>query len=498
MIFNRNYICLLILLISSFLVSCNSDSTTENAPYAPPEPSGLSGKILAETHCGSCHAFTEPALLPKDVWEKSVLPEMGYRLGHGGYLKKMSAYDADEILAVINAGVYPEQPLIADEDWQKIVNYYIENAPDALEKTPVRATQKLDNFIILPNTITDDVIMTTQYDYVRNTLFIGSGSNMNKTLSVATGEPIFSNVGASASPVVSKKNHPKYGEVSLEIGIMDPSDLSKGKLKAGKKTLLENLHRPVDFVLADINEDGTDDFVIANFGNLAGNVSWYDGNTLAETTLLNEPGARVIHLLDFDKDGKKDLVILMTQGREGVVFLKNMGKGKYKAERLLDFPPVYGSSYVDVLDFDKDGDYDIIYSNGDNADYSPIAKPYHGVRIFKNNGKNKFSESYFYAINGASKVLVADFDNDGDNDMGVISYFPNRSQNEGFMYFEQTSNLKFIVKTKTGVSNEKWLTLDYGDFNQDGYLDFVLGSYKRNNDLPPKIGSLVLLMNKGN
>ena len=121
----------------------------------------------------------------------------------------------------------------------------------------------------------------------------------------------------------------------------------------------------------------------------------------------------------------------------------NLGGGKFKEERKLQFPPIYGSSYFELTDFIKDGFPDIIYTCGDNADYSTILKPYHGVYIFLNDGKNNFKQKYFYPINGCYKAIVRDFDNDGDLDIATISYFPDfeNQPEEGFIYFENIQSI---------------------------------------------------------
>lgn len=419
---------------------------------------------------------------------------------------ELMSFPKDEIVAIISSGVYPESPVIAEEDWKKIVAYYMENAPEKLQENPDREAKQLTNFTIYDHTIATKGVVATQFDKRDNSIFIGTTDNQTVKLvhsikntathSLTSESPVVGSPVAG-SPVVKRLFHEKYGEVQLEIGKLDPSDIPLGKLKSSNKTLITKLHRPVDMVLADVNEDGTKDFIIANFGNLRGNLSWYDGRTFKENTLSNEPGTRVIYHLDFDKDGKKDILALQTQGRESVIFFKNIGRGKYQIHTLLTFPPVYGSSYFDVVDFDNDGDYDIVYTNGDNADYSIVKKPYHGVRIFLNNGRNKFDEKYFYPINGASKVVVTDFDRDGDYDMAVISYFPDKAKNEGFLYFEQNKPFEFEVKSRKNVSNQKWLTLDYGDFDNNGFQDIVLGTMNRESGTTQTDESnVVLLLNK--
>ena len=56
----------------------------------------------------------------------------------------------------------------------------------------------------------------------------------------------------------------------------------------------------------------------------------------------------------------------------------------------MDVVNIYNGGGVGIGDFNKDGLKDIIYTCGDNADYSMVLKPYHGVYIFLNEGESRF------------------------------------------------------------------------------------------------------------
>ncbi len=217
--------------------------------------------------------------------------------------------------------------------------------------------------------------------------------------------------------------------------------------------------------------------------------------TLKENVLINEPGSRVVYHVDFDKDGKKDILALMTQGKEAIVLFKNKGNGEFEMKTLLSFPSYFGSSYLDAKDLDFYGELDFVYTNGDNADLSIVKKPFHGVRIYLNDAKVGFKEKYFYPINGASKVIAEDFDNDKDYDLAVISFFPDAKRNEAFLYFEGQPNFNFEVSSKKKVSSHKWLTLDAGDFDQDGDKDIILGAFNRELRKKAGVSSVVILEN---
>src|SRR5690606_20503160 len=120
----------------------------------------------------------------------------------------------------------------------------------------------------------------------------------------------------------------------------------------------------------------------------------------------------------------KDLVVLHAQGDEGVTVLYQEDRLKFRAERVIRLSPVYGSSWFEMFDYDGDGDKDIALANGDNADLSFVNKPYHGLRVFINEGEHGFQQRYFYPLPGATRVAANDFDGDGDVDFAVSCFFP--------------------------------------------------------------------------
>jgi hypothetical protein len=178
-------------------------------------------------------------------------------------------------------------------------------------------------------------------------------------------------------------------------------------------------------------------------------------------------------------DGAPDIVALFAQGNERIELLVNDGKGHFGSDvrTLLRFPPVYGSMYFSMYDFNGDGKLDIVYVNGDNFDYSRILKPYHGVRIFENDGSNNFRERYFFPVYGAARAEVVDFDRDGDLDLMVVSNFADSQKHpeRGIMYLENLGGYKFRPYAFSAAASNQWNLSATADLNKDGFPDVIVG-----------------------
>jgi hypothetical protein len=442
------------------------------------------GEKLARVYCQSCHLFPEPGLLDKASWTNGALPDMAKWMG----LTPADIERSPDGQVVEDSNVFPPSPLISREDWGQIVRFYAENAPEKLLQ-PARAkiTPETPRFRVKPFPYQRRVPMTlmVQIDPSQRRLYVGDAMTHSLEALDAAGNRIFG-VQFDSGPV-SLRTAGDHLDVTL-IGRAFPSDLQKGKLlrlrpgsgqmEMGK--LIGDLRRPAHTSTADLNGDGQTDYVISQFGNRKGRLSWFEGRPageFVEHVLIDRAGIIRTEVHDLNKDKRPDIIALTGQAWEGIYLFTNEGAG-FRQTALVEQHPAFGYSYFEMVDFDQDGDLDLLTTNGDNGESSAPPKPYHGVRIYLNDGANHFVERWFYPIHGAYGARVKDFDGDGDFDIAVISYFPDypNSPEESFVYLENRGNWQFAASSIPEHAAGRWMTMDAGDLDGDGDEDIVLGS----------------------
>ena len=451
------------------------------------------GEALAKIYCQSCHVLPDPSMLDTKTWEKGVLPEMGPRLGIFNFGFEIYPIVKDKN---IGPGFYPSLPEISLNDWQNILDYFIATSPDSLPtqkrkhkiKTglplfkvevpafnyanPATCYVKINSSDSLHPVIISDALLQNLYfinkEFQITDSIMGSGVVVN--IDFTKNNLIACNIG------VLNPNNGKFGKGSL-LNFNTKAQLQKEPI-----TLLDSLQRPVQITSTDLNNDGKEDYVICEFGYLTGALTWEEnlGNHNFKRHILREsPGAIKVYIQDVNHDGLPDIWALFSQGEEGIFLFTNKGNGNFDQEEVLRFPPSYGSSYFELADFNKDGYPDIIYTCGDNADYSPVLKPYHGVYIFMNDKTNHFNQKYFFPINGCYKAIARDYDGDGDLDIATISFFADyaRQPEEGFVYLKNNGSFDFQPYSIAEANNGRWLTMDAGDIDGDGKTDIILGNF---------------------
>ncbi len=475
---------LLFYIIFICLLACKNDT---NHKYISPTDTNADTLTIVKKFCGSsCHLLPEPSLLDKKTWAISVLPNMGCRLGiqTAGY-NPYSMFDMEEIAEMVNRNVYPDSPMVSKNDWSKILAYFDAYSPDSIN-VPLSDFKNLTQFQVIPygDKIQTPRVTLLKYDSIAGKIHVGLEKGVIYSFNPDLSHPDTITIGKTPLDFLNL-NDTKY---ILALTNMYPSEKNRGSIikiekeKSGS-IMVKNLHRPVHMTF--YSDELTDQFIISEFGFESGSLSAYQfGNDtlIKQQDLIPMAGSVKTILTDIDGDTNKDLIALMAQGQERVVIFKRTEKGWADPATVITFPPVHGVCDIDIADMNKDGRPDIIISNGDNADYSITTKPFHGIRIYHNQGNMQFSADDFIPYPNILHSVIADFDLDGDLDITSTAFFSHAVQQRypAFIYFEHQGD-KFVPYTFPNSNRGKWMTIEILDMDRDGDQDIFMGSFLLNN-----------------
>ncbi len=455
------------------------------------------GEKLAKVYCASCHQFPEPSLLPKNVWQFGTLPNMAIYMGVKREIVKLKKPISDNIV------LQPANQMIDDRDWEKIKKYYLKNAPEKLDLPKPAELEELTGLFEVnatygrnPKGGTLPNFTAIGIDTQNQRILVGDQANKILWIFDKNGTPLqaiqkqnaISNIGFSEAKLqqylltyIGSTTQPNP-EIN---GYAEKSSVTNSSYKVVQK-LLPNLNRPTQVLEENLDQDADNELISCEYGFIKGKLSIWnkDKKGFFQEQILSETvGAIKTIIIDFDGDKKLDIVAQFAQGDERIVLYLNKGKAsdspiKFEEKTLLKFPPSYGSSSFELADMNKDGRLDIVFTAGDNADFSTVLKPYHGVYIFTNKDNLQFEQTNFFYQNGSYRALPRDFDNDGDLDLAVISMFPDVEKRplEGFIYLENQGK-SFAQKTLKINHLGRWNVIDAADLDNDGDIDIVLGSH---------------------
>ena len=266
--------------------------------------------------------------------------------------------------------------------------------------------------------------------------------------------------------------------------------------------IADKIARVSDVRAGDLDGDGDMDLAVAQFGYDDGETRWIEnlgGWKFKSHILQNLSGPINVEIVDADSDGDLDIISLVSQEWEEIYCFENDGKGNFKPKLIWGSNNEdFGSSGISVADINKDGKPDILYTNGDAFDYiPPMGRPWHGVQWLENKGNLSFDFHRICNFVGAYSVRPADIDGDGDIDLFAVSGFNlwDNPESQSFIWLENDGKMQF---KKHNISNTPThiITLDSGDFNNDGLIDFVTGSM---HTYPPfdRLGRITLWTNTG-
>jgi hypothetical protein len=264
-----------------------------------------------------------------------------------------------------------------------------------------------------------------------------------------------------------------------------------------RHTLLADVGRVADVQAADFRGVGKLDLVVAAFGwNNVGEIIYLENKTTDwdhpkfEPHVLDERQGTihvpVTRLQGQGKDRPPDFIAVISQQHETVVAFLNEGNGKFRKETIYTAPhPAWGSSGIQVVDLNGDGEPDVLYTNGDTLDAPYLLKPYHGIQWLENPGRGRFPWKYhkITPLYGVHRAVAADFRGLGKRDIMAVSFLPGDS----FAMRNELGLDALIFLGETGPG--RWArhslekrTCDHatcvaGDLYGTGRIDLVTGSF---------------------
>jgi hypothetical protein len=311
---------------------------------------------------------------------------------------------------------------------------------------------------------------------------------VNEQYNVAANSSILINENNAIknSKIASKKKEPLFTESNKILSFLHKenkfNDFEKEILLPYKQSTLGPF-----ITKGDVNNDGKDDLYFGGAKNQPSEIHIQTENGFLKTknpvfNLDAQYEDMEALFIDIDNDNDNDLYVVsggseFTERSEDLkdrIYI-NDGKGNFtkkKTEEIKDY--TISGKTVSKIDFDNDGDLDIIVGNRIKPQKYPFHEPsliYENENgVFKNVTRKIAPE--FENLGIINKVITTDFNNDGWQDFIAVGEWTHVA------LFLNNKGIFEDVSKKSKLNDEKgwWHSITETDINNDGLKDYIIGN----------------------
>lgn len=237
----------------------------------------------------------------------------------------------------------------------------------------------------------------------------------------------------------------------------------------------------------DANGDGLEDIYVGGASGQAGALFLQNATGFVKSpqpAFSKSAASEDMESLFFDADGDGDQDLVVVSGgntlEEGAAIYKNRlylnTEGVFIQSNFGD--DATSSKSIAAIDYDADGDADLIIGNRIQPHHFPVSSP----SVIYRNDRGIFTDVTDSVAPGledfgiVNKIIQTDFNADGDPDFMVVGEWTHIGM------FQNNNGVFEDVAKEYGVDQQKgwWFTITETDVNKDGLPDYIVGNIGAN------------------